>query len=132
MGRGIGTADVLVLGDVIPLPQGKKDEINAIIAIAKAAGIDVKLEEPRLITAVVTGTLTLKPGTVIGDVIDVVNTAIDSYVNKLTIGQNLIKNQLERFILNSSDLILDVNLSSPSNLTVQPKDIIRTGTITLT
>lgn len=131
MGRGIGTVDVLVLGDVIPLPQDKKDEVNNIIATTKSGGIDVQLQEPRLITANVVGTLTLQTGTVIGDVIDEVNTAIDSYVNKLTIGQSLIKNQLERFILNSSEMILDINLTSPSNITVQPRDIIRTGTITI-
>jgi uncharacterized phage protein gp47/JayE len=128
--RGIGTSDVLVLGDTLPLTTAKKEEIEIVIQETKPAGIDVILQEPNLISTDVTVQLFLEVGSFVSDYISEVTDAINNYVNNLTIGEKLYKNQLERYILNVSDNILDVNVSIPAgNITPNPKEIIRIGNI---
>jgi uncharacterized phage protein gp47/JayE len=132
MARGIGTVDILVLTDVVPMTDTKKIELQNIIAATKAGGIDVALVEPVLISANIDVILTLASGYVVGDVLTGVNNAIINYVNLLEIGQSLIVNQLNKVILNSSPNIIDVKINTPAeNIAIDIVDIIRTGTITI-
>lgn len=132
MARGIGTADVLVLGDIIPLSQLKKDEINLVISSTKAGGIDVLLKEPTINTVNVSVTLTLDTGVLLADVSQNVQTAITNYFNTLIIGETLYKNQLSKSILDSNLKIIDLNITSPAtNIVVGSQEITVIGTVTI-
>jgi uncharacterized phage protein gp47/JayE len=133
LARGIGTVDIIVLTDTIPMITDKRNEINTIIAATKAAGIDIVLSEPAVVSINVSVALTLLDGYIVSDLTTIVTTAITDYINNLDIGQTLILNQLRKSILNSSVHILDINISTPTvNTTVPTTSIIRTGTITIT
>lgn len=130
MARGIGTVDILVLTDTIPMADFKKEEIKEVIFNTKSGGIDVLLLEPILVSVNVSGKIVMEEGYDIP--VDEVEEAIKKYVNNLGIGQKLIKNQLERSILNSNDKIIDVELDKPeSNIIINDREIIRVGKITI-
>lgn len=132
MARGIGTVNILVLTDSIPMTTLKETEILNIIRTTKAGGIDVLLLEPSVVFVPVTVTLTMKEGYIFNIVEVIVTNAINSYINQLNIGEKLIFNQLGKFILNSSDLIIDINLANPlDNIIIGPTEILRTGLITI-
>jgi uncharacterized phage protein gp47/JayE len=132
LARGIGTADILVLGDTMPVGSDLIDTINNVIIETKPSGIDVLLIEPTIITQNVSCTLTMKPEFTVTDVSIDVQSSIINYIDNLSIGETLIKNQLERSILNASDKIIDVSLTTPSNnITITPIQVIRHGTITV-
>jgi uncharacterized phage protein gp47/JayE len=132
MERGVGTVDILVLGDTIPMTSTKRGEVEDIINKTKAAGIDVVMQEPILLSTDITASLIMEDGYLIDDYIQDVNNAIEEYVNTLAIGEKLYKNQLERYILNVSDRILDVSVSSPTgDIIPASKEIIRANIITI-
>lgn len=133
MARGIGTIDVLVLGELTPLPQEKIDEIEQKIDEVKSAGIDSLLKQPELITQNVTVTLQLENGYALTDEIkDNVAIAIKEYINDLSIGERMILNQLRKYILNSNEAIIDISLTNPTtNLNITSDQVIRTGTISI-
>jgi uncharacterized phage protein gp47/JayE len=133
MERGIGTADILVLGDTIPMTSTKREEVESVINKTKAAGIDIEMQEPTLLSIDINADLIIENGHFIDDYVQDVNKAIESYVNTLAIGEKLYKNQLERYILNVSDRILDVNVSSPTgDIIPASKEIIRANNIIIT
>jgi len=133
MARGIGTIDVLVLGSIIPLPQIKREEIIKELNEVKAGGIDVRVIEPIDIKIDVSVKLIVEEGHSIADFRDTVEEAIREYFRTLKIGKPLYKNQLERYILNASPFILDLELSSPAaNVTASYQEIIRPNNIIIT
>lgn len=130
--RGIGTVDILILGDTLPMPQSKMDEVLQIIQETKAGGIDILVEEPTTKTQNVSITLTLAQGVLLADVDLKAREAIENYFKSLSIGETLYKNQLAKEVLNSSEFILDLNITTPSaNVTSTNKELIVLGTITL-
>jgi uncharacterized phage protein gp47/JayE len=132
MARGIGTMDILVLGETLPMSTTQKNELIAIVQGIKAGGIDFLITEPTVSNVNLNITLTLTSGTVLADVNTAVNEAINTYFSKLNIGDTLIRNQLAKDILNSSDGIIDITINTPSsNVTVSGTTIITLGTITL-
>lgn len=132
MNRGIGTIDILVLGDEIPMPQSKKDEISAVVNSCKAGGIDFQIIEPTSISQNITITLTLASGADSVTMIAATNTAITNYFNTLGIGDSFIKNQLIKDILDSNVNIIDVNMTTPTNnVTAGSTSIITLGTVTI-
>lgn len=132
MARGIGTVDILILGDTLPMPSNKLDELKKIIADSKAAGIDVEISEPTPKPVNISLNLTLDTNTQIPDVIDNVNKAIDDYFKQLAIGDTLYRNQLSKAVLNSSNRIIDIQINSPSsNVTANNKEIIICSTINI-
>lgn len=133
MQRGIGTIDILVLADTLPMPSDKMTEITQIANDTKAGGIDVLLYEPTTNAVNVDVTLTLADGVVLADVNDLVTNAINNYFSTLSIGDSLIKNQLSKQILNStSDKVIDLTINTPTaNVDVSDTTIIIIGTITI-
>lgn len=131
--RGIGTVDILVLGDSLPMPSSKLTEINQLAQDTKAGGIDILIYEPTTSTVNLDITLTLESNVVLADVNGLVNTAIDNYFATLGIGDSFIKNQLSKFILNNTeDKVIDLIINTPSNnVTVTSTGIIIKGTVTL-
>lgn len=133
MERGIGTVDILVLGDALPMPSTKMTEITLLAAETKAGGIDVILYEPTVTTINLDITLILNADVVLADVTSLVNTAINNYFASLHIGDSLIRNQLSKEILiNTKDKVIDLTINTPStNTTVSATGIIVLGTTTL-
>lgn len=133
MARGIGTVDILVLGDTLPMPIAKLNEVKAMAEATKAGGIDISVIEPTTSTVNIAATLTLKVGSTIASVTSDVTKAIQSYFDSLEIGETFIKNQLSKEILSANEAIIDINITSPANnITVNDSTIAILGTITLT
>lgn len=134
MARGVGTADILILGDDIPMPQIVKDVIASEIKRVKAAGIDVIYIEPTVNKINITLSLVFDEtiAVVIAEVKDKVKIAIKNYVDNLKIGQTLYLNQLRKVILNVDPAVLDLNITTPTgNITVNSTTVIRSNTITV-
>jgi uncharacterized phage protein gp47/JayE len=131
MARGIGTMDILILGDSIPMPQSKIDELNAVLQDVKSGGIDFQIVEPSQTITNVSVTLNLNDSTDFDS--SVVNTAITNYFSNLKIGDSLIINQLSRKILEASDNIIDIASITPnSNVVSSISNLITLGTINIT
>lgn len=133
MQRGIGTLDILVLGDVIPLPSDKMTEVQNTANSTKAGGIDISIYEPTYSTINLDITLTLANGYVLSDVNAAVNDSINSYLSTLGIGDSFIKNQLIKYILDSTvGKVTDITINTPSsNVSVGSTSIATLGTVTL-
>ena len=133
MQRGIGTVDILVLGDVLPMPFSKLEEITKVALDTKAGGIDVLIYEPTVLTQNLNITFTLASGVTLSSIESLVLDAINAYFSNLKIGDSLIKNQLSKEILNkTSGKVIDLIINTPStNITVSGTSIIVLGTITL-
>lgn len=132
LARGIGTVDILVLGDVIPLPQNKLDEINNVIMETKSGGIDVLLLEPEVIYVNIDFIMYLAEDSNPIEIEEKVTEAIESYINNLNIGERLILNQLRRHILNADINIEDIKINNPTeNISISENQIIRIGDINI-
>lgn len=130
MERGIGTVDVLVLGDLLPMPSTKLQEITKLAQDTKAGGIDIQLYEPTVVTVNLDITLILEEGYLLDDVISLVDNAIDNYFATLEIGESFIRNQLSKEILNNTEnKVLDITINAPTaNLIIGDKSIAVLGT----
>jgi uncharacterized phage protein gp47/JayE len=129
MARGIGTMDILVLGDVIPMASSKITELETVIEEIKAGGIDFKVIEPVTVPINVNVFLYIKDINIAQSSLDAASKAIDDYFNLLKIGDSFIVNQLSSKILASSDNIIDVIINSPtSNTTIDVNSIAILGT----
>lgn len=132
MNRGIGTVDILVLGDSLPMPSTNKTEIENLAQTIKAGGIDVKIIEPSISVQNVSITLTLAPNALLADVNQLVINAVNNYINSLGIGDSFIKNQLSKEVLNCSENITDIVINNPTtNITVGSTSIVALGTLTI-
>jgi uncharacterized phage protein gp47/JayE len=133
MQRGIGTLDILVLGDTVPMPSDIMDSITKMAMDTKSGGIDILIYEPTYTNVNVDITLTMKEGYNILDVTEDVNTSINNYFATLGIGDTFVKNQLVKYILdNTIGRVADLNINSPSsNITEDSTSLITLGTITL-
>lgn len=130
--RGIGTVDIIVLGESIPMTAEKFQECVDVADKTRAAGIDVLLYEPEVVFINVNTILTMEGKFQVSKFRDEVVAVIDDYVNGLNIGEPLIKNQLERKILNVSERIDDVVISSIlNNIIINFNQVIRTQSITV-
>lgn len=127
MARGVGTADIVVITATIPPSQEMQNTILGVILENKSAGIDVAIVYPTIMT------VDIKVNTVGYTNADVIGAGIIEYITSFSVGDNLIINQMERYILNEcNDINMDVVTISPaSNVTASPTDIIRNGTITI-
>lgn len=130
MRRGIGTVDILVLGDIVPLPESKIRELNEVINSVKAAGIDVLLYEPDVININVELKVYINENIPLDSVYSDIYSAIINYVNNLDIGETLILNQLRKHILNSNSNIIDIEIITPiKNIIIKDDEIIKSGNI---
>lgn len=131
MARGIGTIDVLVLGDVLPMPTDKITELTNEIQNIKAGGIDIRVVEPAITTINVDISLSVKSVLNNSDEesIAAANKAIDDYFTTLQIGSHFIISQLLRKVLESSDNISDAIINTPSaNVNIGASSIAILGT----
>lgn len=134
MARGLGTVDILILGDIVPLSQPIKDLIDAEIERTKAGGIDVTYYEPTVNSIAVTATLVFDSSIAIDKqkIKDNVIIRVNEYIKDLNIGETLFVNQLIKVILETDESIIDVTgLTPSSNTVVNSTTIIRPSTVTI-
>lgn len=127
MARGVGTANLTVVTATIPPTEELEDEIAATIEENKAAGIDVQIVYPTVVTTNISLNTTGFTDA------DIIGNGILDYIHSLGIGDALIINQLERFIINACNTNdMDVTMVTPtSNVSATATQIIRNGTITI-
>ena len=134
LSRGVGTTDAVIITDVIPPPTELQNEILSMIDMTKAAGIDVGVIYPTILTQDIVVSIidTEGIGLLDGDINKIAN-AIVTYCNTLSVGDTLIISQLERSIGNAiDDYSMDVIVSTPSsNITPTSTQIVRCGKITI-
>lgn len=132
--RGVGTADVVVITNEIPPTTALMNEINSIIGITKAAGIDVGVIYPTIKVQDISVTITDISGDILTqDNIDKAGNAIIGYCNSLSVGDILIVSQMERAIGNAiNDIDIDIVTTTPgANATPTSTEVIRYGVITI-
>lgn len=130
MYRGIGTVDIVILGESVPMDAAKFQECLDIVEKTRAAGIDVLAYEPTIKNVDLDVVLTMEDRFQVETFTPEVIKVIDDYINSLNAGESLIKNQLERKILNISDRIDDVEITTVSgNIPVLYNEVIRTQNI---
>lgn len=131
MARGVGTVDVLILGDLVPLPEEKIKEVNNVICDIKSAGIDVKIVFPNVKNVDISVEIIANERNTIDR--NKIYSTIENFVDNLGIGEDLILNQLKKSILLVSDEILDIKVSNPSdNIVSNVEEVIRVGNISIT
>lgn len=131
LARGVGTFDILVLGDTIPMPLDKRRELENIVNEIKSGGIDALLEEPSVKTVDVSIKLNIETSLSSTDLQNV-NNSIVNYFSSIQIGKTAYVNQLSKYILNSNSNIIDVEIISPANNVVaEVKEIIILGNTTI-
>lgn len=123
--RGVGTADIVVVGNTIPLSQTTEDAVLAAISSTKAAGIDIDIIYPSIKSVDISVTTDIDDNITAG--------AIQGYVDMLTTGGTFIINQMEKAVLNAGGSISNdiTTLAPAANITSTESEIIRIGTITI-
>lgn len=134
MNRGVGTADIIMITSEIPPTTALQNEINDVIDITKAAGIDIDVIYPTIVAQNVIVTITNTTGaSLTQDAINNAGKAIIEYCGSLSVGDTLIISQLERAIgnaINNPDI--DTIVTTPNtNITPANTEVIRHGTITI-
>jgi uncharacterized phage protein gp47/JayE len=132
MQRGIGTADIMILGDVMPLPQAKLDELNSLINSVKAGGIDIQISEP--LTSAVNLTINIEKAqnADFNTIITEVEKTVDEYFDSLEIGETIYKSKLSAMILNSlGDKANDIVINTTDDLVPGENEILIKGTISI-
>ena len=134
LNRGVGTSDAIVITENIPPSEALQDEIAYAVSITKAAGVNVEVIYPTILTQNIVVTITDTTGASITE--DEVNStaiAIMNYCNNLSVGDVLIISQLERAIgnaINNEDI--DVVVSTPNaNVIPSSTQVIRSNDITI-
>lgn len=128
--KGNGTIGIIVVPDIVPMPEPVSEEVNKVIAETKAAGIKVFM-----IDLILKGIdLELH----ISDEVDktIVVEAISNYVNSLEVGQTFLISQMERKILNAvddnnieNDNIDIVTITPNGNVTCADNEVITVNTV---
>lgn len=132
--RGVGTADIVVITDEIPPSTALENEIDYVVSITKAAGIDVGIIYPTIKTQNIVVNLNDTTNATLSDSdIDKAGNAIVQYCNSLSVGDILIISQLERAIGNAiNNVDIDVIVQTPSaNVIPSATEVTRCGTITI-
>jgi len=117
----IDAVELVLIGDGTSVNPGKK-----------AGGINIQVLAPTKVTINVTVEIT-GDGTVSEESMEYLTTqAIENYVNNLTIGDDVIYNELVKSIMGVEG-VLDIDITVPSsNTTINDNQIARTGTVTIT
>lgn len=134
MNRGVGTADIVVITNEIPPQTALKNEIDDMISITKAAGVNIGVIYPTIKTQNIVVTITSISGVTLSqESIDSAGNAIINYCSGLSVGDTLIISQLERAIGNAiNDIDTDIVTVTPStNVVPTSTEVIRHGNITI-
>ncbi|MCM1269370.1 MAG: baseplate J/gp47 family protein [Ruminococcus flavefaciens] len=130
--KGNGTIGIIVVPEVVPIPDDVASEVNKVIDETKAAGIKVFVIDLILkgIDLEIVTSEEIDP--------DKVLEAISNYANSLEVGQTFIISQMERKILNAVDDndiendSLDIKTITPNgNVPCVENEVIKVNTVKL-
>lgn len=133
----IGTINVVIASDTIPVTPEKMAEVENTIYSTKAAGIKPNIIYPEIVNVdvsvniVTTDVSEFDPSTYD---MQLVSDAIAQYANGRTIGETFVVNQMERAVLNviNNEFADIITIAPTSNVSVTGIEIIKCGTITVT
>lgn len=128
--KGNGTIGIIVVPEMIPMPESVATEVNKVIDETKAAGIKVFVID--LILKGIDIELSISEEV---DNIIVVE-AISNYVNSLEVGQTFLISQMERKILNAlddnnieNDSIDIVTITPNGNITCSDNEVVTVNSV---
>jgi uncharacterized phage protein gp47/JayE len=98
----------------------------------RAAGVNVVVYAPSIVTINVVGTVHLISGANQTVVFNSINTALTNYINSLGVGANVIYNELISAVMGVYGVANCVISSPSSDTTILPSQVGRVGTITFT
>lgn len=125
--RGVGTADLIVVTATIPPHEDLIDIIDGVIYETKAAGIDVQIVYPEVISINVSVDI-------LNDTTDTdtIGDAILKFLESLGVGDHFIINQLEKAVLNVCNPQADIKTLLPTtNVEITATQIAMCGVITI-
>ena len=122
-----GMFDLVIVPEIIPVSSELQAQVLDIASKTKSAGIKMNVIYPTLLS------VNISINTVGFTDANTIRSGIVDYINTLSVGNPLIINQMERFILNKCNSpSMDITTSAPaSNVTATNSQIIRYGTITV-
>lgn len=130
--KGNGTVGIIIVPEVVPMPEQVSDAVNVVIDETKAAGIKVFI-----IDLVLKG-IDIEITTSEDVDSDIVLEAISNYVTSLEVGQTFIISQMERKILNAIDDnniendSIDIKTITPNdNVSCEDNEVITVNTVNL-
>lgn len=129
MRSGIGTVDVFVVSEQLPMPQELYDKIYNTVEETKAAGIKHFIRTPEIRYVDVDVQIV---SSIVYSTEDIYKTLYD-YISNLTIGVSLIRNQIDKIVLNElEDSEADIiHKSLTGNIVADANQIIRPNSITV-
>jgi len=131
------SADELCKGNILvsgitSITSTQSDEIDELIDDVKPIGVKITWSEPTEVSIDVTATVTLDTDyTLTDELTEEIETAISSYINSLSIGDDVILSKIISTIV-SIEGVADTSVSAPaSNTTIDTDEIAVVGTITI-
>lgn len=123
---GLGTFEVLVVAEDYSVSLGMVDYVRTTLEAVRPVGVRMLVKRPELLHVDITAKVSLKSGLNITTegVTRRVNNAILRYLNSLSVGDQLVYNQMISYILEATEVISDVTITS---LSVNGKQILRTN-----
>ena len=127
-------------GSAVVVPPEKLAEVQSIIdgdgtetnPGYRAAGVNVVVRAPNIVTQNVVMNVTPLPGIDIVQLETDINTAVSQYINVLGVGSDIIYNEIVTAIMGVFGVV-DVSITTPSsNVTIGSTQVGRVGTITIT
>jgi hypothetical protein len=111
---GLGSFEAIVTPDTAALSTSVQVAVATVLERVRPVGVRMFIRTPQYIQVEVTGTVTLKnvSGVTKADIAKRGEVGAMRYINTLLAGQSLIYNQLLQAIMESSELITDVQISS--------------------
>lgn len=122
-----GTATLVIVPTVVPASSAIQAQVLDVVATTKSAGVNVTIIYPSVLNVNISVNTTGFTDT------NIIASGIMKYINTLSVGDSLIINQMERYILNEcNSSSMDVTTVAPAtNTTATESQIIHNGTITI-
>lgn len=125
---GYGSISQLIVDEVKAVIDGDGTEANPGL---RAAGINVEYAAPTVVTIDVTGTVYFTYAVSASESKSIVDAAVLTFLNNHLIGEDVIRAQLQKTILDYP-WVVDINITDPAgNTAIGAGQIARAGTITL-
>lgn len=123
---GLGTFEVLVVAEDYSVSLGMVDLVRSTLESVRPVGVRMLVKRPELLHVDIDAKVTLRSGAniTVDGVTRRVNNAILRYLNSLSVSDALVYNQMVSYILEATEVISDVTITS---LGVNGKQILRTN-----
>lgn len=105
LSRGASTADIWVIADTLPMSSIVRSKVTNTINSGTALGIDIRLQEPKIINMWVSGTITRLKGSDSGDAFLWLSGETETYFNNLGLNERVRTQQWFGRLTDNNDVI---------------------------